>query len=536
LSDTEIEVSWTDNAQNEDEFRIEREAAVGAVAWDDPAFPGVGVTRRAGTGSSGPSRVFGQVGTVGPNVTQFHDTGLAPGNSYRYRVLACNGNGCSEPGGNQGEATTYSTLAIETTDLAHGSLGEAYQAVLLASGGDGAPSWSVTGGALPSGITLSTAGVLSGVPTQTGAFLFTVTAVGGGQSVSRALSLAIHGVLAITSGNLLPDGVRGDPYATPLQASGGDGTYAWALIAGALPPGLAMDGSGVVSGTPTASGISTFTVEVSSGGQSVAGEFVLRVYDPLEITTGPLPQGRQGTAYIVTLTATGGNGLYAWSLTEGDLPDGLTLDPASGSLAGTPTAVGVFPFTAQVSSGGKTGTKAFSITVTPALVINTTSLPSGRLTTIYTQFLSASGGDGTFTWSIVAGALPNGLSLHSTNGVITGTPNTVGEFFFTVQVASGGYTATADLSIGVYSILSIATTSIPSGSFGQPYTSNLSAMGGDGNYTWTLTGGTLPQGVSLASDGTISGTPTWMGTFNFSVRVNSGDGQSANKGFTITIN
>jgi len=238
----------------------------------------------------------------------------------------------------------------------------------------------------------------------------------------------------------------------------------------------------------------------------------------------------------VILTATGGNGLYTWSLAEGTLPDGLTLDPASGTLAGTPTVVGTFSFTVQVTSGAVQASKEYSITITPALVINTVSLPSARIGVIYTQFLSASGGSGTFAWSVISGSLPPGLNLHPTNGVITGLPNTLGVFPFSVQVASGGYTATAGLSIAVYSIVSITTTSIPAGTLNQAYSTTLSATGGDGNYTWTQTGGTLPQGLSLAADGTISGTPTWLGTFNFSVRVDSGDGQSANKGFTITIN
>jgi hypothetical protein len=303
-----------------------------------------------------------------------------------------------------------------------------------------------------------------------------------------------------------------------------------------LPGGLTLDPTGLLSGTPTSLEALAFTVQVTSSGQSVVSDFSIRTYNPLEITSGaPLP-GREGLAYSHQLTASGGSGVFGWSVSAGALPDGITLDPVTGVIAGTPTLVGTFDFTVEVTSAGLITTEDYSLTITPALAVTTTSLPTGRVGIIYTQFLHAAGGNGTFVWSLTAGSLPPGLTLHSGNGAITGTPNTAGVFPFTVQVASNGLTASANLSLGVYVFLTVTTTSVPVGTFGQPYSATLSASGGDGTYTWTLSAGTLPQGLSLGADGVISGTPTWRGPFNFTVRVQSGDGQATFKSLTITIN
>ncbi|HET9180110.1 MAG TPA: Ig domain-containing protein, partial [Terriglobia bacterium] len=139
------------------------------------------------------------------------------------------------------------------------------------------------------------------------------------------------------------------------------------------------------------------------------------------ITTGALPGGTVNTAYSATLTATGGTGSYTWSISAGSLPAGLTLNTSTGAITGTPTTAGTSNFTAKVTdSNSQTATQNLSITVNAALSITTTSLPGGTVGTAYSSTLAATGGTGSYTWSISAGSLPAGLTLNTSTGAITG--------------------------------------------------------------------------------------------------------------------
>ena len=165
----------------------------------------------------------------------------------------------------------------------------------------------------------------------------------------------------------------------------------------------------------------------------------------LSITTASLPNGQQTVAYgPATLTAVGGAGTYSWDLAPGSsLPGGLALS-SGGVLSGTPTVFGAFTFTVRVTSGPLTADQGFTITiVAPPVVITTASpLPSGTVGLSYSVTLQASGGDGSYAWSLTGGALPAGLALSS-GGVLSGTPTTSGAASFTVQAASVGGTLTA---------------------------------------------------------------------------------------------
>jgi Leucine-rich repeat (LRR) protein len=520
VSNTEVEVTWTDNSDNEETFRIDREMIVSGTAGAD------GQT----------ALVAEEVGSVGPGVTSFRDTGLSSSSSYRYGVRACNKNGCTEHTGEAAAVTTNPELVLLTASLPGGMVGEAYEQTLEATGGAGSISWSVSGGALPSGLTLSGAGVLSGTPTAAGTSDFTIQAQSGdGQTASADFSVKILGVLAVTTTSL-PNGIEGTAYSEALAATGGEGTYTWSLLDGSLPSGLSLSEGGTISGTPTAGGTSEFTVQVQSeDGQTASAALSLTINGILEVTTTSLPSGIVGAAYSGALAAAGGDGSYDWTVTGGALPDGLSM-AASGAISGTPTTAGTSDFTVQVLSGdGQTAGAELSISVYPVLGVTTTSLPHGAVGAAYSVSLAANGGGGGHTWSLLEGTLPAGISLAE-DGTISGTPTEDGTFNLTVQVQSrDGQTASAPFSIIIYPALEITTESLPDGVVGITYSQVVGVTGGDGSYNWSLSAGTVPDGLSFA-DGTISGTATSVGTSNFSVHVESGDGQTVDADLSISIN
>ncbi|MCL6576955.1 S-layer homology domain-containing protein [Kyrpidia sp.] len=179
---------------------------------------------------------------------------------------------------------------------------------------------------------------------------------------------------------------------------------------------------------------------------------------------------------------------------------------------------------------------------TSTLSVITASLAAATVGSDYSASLQASGGMAPYSWSLVGGSLPDGLTL-TTDGTISGTPTTAGTSTFTVQVTDSSGTpqsATADLSITVdpaAQALSINTQSLPNGTVGSDYAASLDASGGTSPYTWTVVNGSLPDGLTLSTDGTISGTPTTADTVTFTVQAtdSSDPPQTATASLGITV-
>jgi hypothetical protein len=224
----------------------------------------------------------------------------------------------------------------------------------------------------------------------------------------------------------------------------------------------------------------------------------------------------------------------------GTLPVGLKIT-SKGVISGTPVTGGTTSFTLAVtdSEAVPAGTAAtFSLTIQSGLAVSNTTMPGGTLGISYSAPLNASGGLPPYTWSVLNGSLPPGLSL-SAAGVISGTPSAIGTFNFGVQVDDSepsGQVATSQLSITIGAI-GIETQALPAGTVNVPYSATLTALGGMPPYTWTLSG-TLPAELTLNAAGIINGTPTAAGSSTFTVQVDDSENPpaTASTRLSITVN
>ena len=356
--------------------------------------------------------------------------------------------------------------------------------------------------------------------------------------------------LTITTASL-PSGTIGTPYpTTTLEVSGGTAftSYRWS-VSGALPNGLTLSSSGQISGTPTTVGSFTFDITVSdSGGRSASRRFTITILDAgtatkPAIATGSLSAGAVGVAYSQTLQATGGRGGYQWSVVQGALPAGLSLDRATGIIAGTPTTAGSSTFSLQVtdSAGQQSTAIPFSLTINvPSLAITTVSpLFTGVVGVQYAQTFSASGGARPYAWAIVSGD-PGGLQLDSASGVLRGTPQNTGTFTFTVQVtdsANARVTGVYSLTVNAPSLTVTLAAQPTPGAVGVPYNQKLAlaVTGGTAPFTWSLLSGSVPGLVFDPVTLSLAGTPTASGSFTITVQARDAAGLTASRSVSLVI-
>jgi hypothetical protein len=445
--------------------------------------------------------------------------------------------------------TINAAPVITTTSLPNGPVNQPYNASLQRTGGTSPYNWRITSGALPAQLTLvanpTGSASIKGTPTTAGVYNFTVSLTDAyGVQASAALSITISGSISITTASL-PPGEVGSPYTGTLQAGGGSGSgYQWCVVeaggscdngSGALPAGLTLAGTGIISGTPTSAGSSTFTVKVTdSQGNSATAQLSITIQPKLVISTTSLPAGVVRDPYTAAIAYSGGLGPYTWSIVSGSLPDGLLLN--SGTITGTPTTAGTGSFVVQITDAlNNTARASLSITINPMLSITTTQLPGGEINVAYNASVTAGGGLGAYTWSLNSGSLPIGLTLNAATGLIQGNPTTAGTSPFTVKVMdTNGDIATASLNITIQPLPTITTTSLPAGTSGRAYSATLSAAGGVPPYTWSATG--LPSGITLSgSTGVLSGTPLRPGTYTVQFTATDANLQIANATITLAI-
>jgi large repetitive protein len=412
---------------------------------------------------------------------------------------------------------TYLPLTLSPTSLTTVTANQSYSATITASGGSGSYTYALApGSSLPAGLTLSNSGTVSGTASTAGSYTFTIVAsdtVYAGETGSRQYTLTVNpaSTLTLTPASL-PNGTAGGSYSpVTISASGGSGSYTYALAPGSsLPPGLTLSNSGTVSGTTSTAGSYTFTIVASDtvyASETGSRQYTLTVNPASTLTLTPtsLPNATVGDSYSpVTITASGGSGSYTFALaTGGKLPAGLTLTSA-GVLSGTPTTTSGSPFRFTIVATDKsnshlTGSRAYTLTVDPAITLSPTTLPVATVGDAVDDKLTAKGGSGAdYTFDLASGSsLPNGLTL-GTAGVITGTPAQSGKYTFTIVATDSiGATASRAYTLTVDPAITLSPTTLPVATVGDAVDDKLTAKGGSGaDYTFALaSGSSLPCGL-----------------------------------------
>jgi hypothetical protein len=344
-------------------------------------------------------------------------------------------------------------------------VGQPVRLQLLARNGCDVYRWEMVNGGLPAGLSMSSSGLVTGVPTTAGStrpwmivhdltasegghswcggdnqserqFVFTVVGAGG-PAPAPAPAPPPQPALQITTGNLSTATV-GVAYTATFAASGG-GSLTWTLSGGSLPAGLTLNSNGVLFGTPTGAGHYTFTVRVADGSRSASKQVQLVVVEKLTVSAPAAQTWEVGRPLQISIDAAGGKPGYSWKI-DGTLPvhTGFVGDKGNGStsfLQGVPGEAGRFSIVLTVTDAtGASAQVTVTLTVAPKVQIKTVAIGRAQVGKRYRLRLVYAGGVGATRWTVAAGSLPQGLALDEATGAISGKPRRAGKFRFTIVV------------------------------------------------------------------------------------------------------
>ncbi len=428
----------------------------------------------------------------------------------------------------------------------------------------------------------------------------------------------------VSSPAVLPDATTGTPYSQNFTGYPGTAPFTFTVPPGSLPPGLSLSSSGTLSGTPTTAGTYTFTVTTRDT-YCAAGDatYTMNVVcpaillvpgnsTPFSIDTTPSWDGSNTVAYFghpntatygQTITAPAGGAVltdftfymkvpstcvfrgevYAWdgtkatgsALWEGPpiATNDAAFNPVTFNTGGVALSGGqqyvLFASVSRDSGSGQgpwgyTGSNVYSgghfvfinngMDPSQWTTINWTTLyptngdlafkadfliavlPDAQETLPYSFLLDATGGTPSYTYTLTGGALPAGLSL-SPSGEISGAANVVGTFQFTVTATDVyGCAGSQHYVLNVVCpTITITPDALPGATKDTAYNATLSASPGVAPYSYAVSSGSLPAGLSLSSSGAISGTPTTTGPSTFTVTVTDANGCTGTKTYSVYV-
>ena len=351
---------------------------------------------------------------------------------------------------------------------------------------------------------------------------------------------------------LTPRGTIGQSYTHRVEWKPGNGCppYSYAVVGGDVPPGLSLSSDGYITGVPTQAGQFTFYIrQTDLCGPEGEGNapFVITIDGaapppppppPLVVSAGSLPTAEATLPYAATLSATGGVGTRSWSLTGGQLPQGLTLS-SDGRVTGTPQVGGSFTFNATVAAGSGKAAADFTLTVVPGLAatpVSDTRVEARRpFTFALADLLGVTGGTPPYRFAPVGG-FSYGVGLDLARATLFGSARQPGSASLTIRVLdANGASLDTVLPVEVLERLRLAIGKLPTPRVGHPYRARLQTTGG-ADVAWRIAGGALPTGLKLdTTTGTISGTPRRVGIARFAVSVRDSFGTAVSTRLKLIV-
>lgn len=432
------------------------------------------------------------------------------------------------------------------------------------------PSVQVVAGSLPPGLSMDENGIISGIPTTTGNYVFSVKASKGlRENTSGPFSILVQDTPLTVTAGVVDKAYVGATLTMKSQPSvtGGMPPYTWSVTG--LPSGITFDSStGALSGIPSVEGDHTVSYTVSDATRRGTGSQTLHVYDPV-VSVPSARRGMVGRGISApagsSLTATAGNSALpvVWSLSNA--PTWATISQ-SGLISGIPTTAGTFTFDVVAKdANGVTASAPINVTVNPELLMAApvfgTTVVGGQI--VVTNQPSATGGSGSYAWSMSGG--PSWLNVSSSTGALSGTAQATGSVPFTLQVRDGdGYATTKGLTLNVTGAgggedgsggdnggipggggdgsggtgnlaLSLPSIGVTVVGGNLAVTQQASVTGGVAPYSWSLS--SAPGWITInSSTGALSGTPIAAGTSTFNVVVTDASGATALRSVTVKVN
>lgn len=303
------------------------------------------------------------------------------------------------------------------------------------SGSNSPTSFGATG--LPAGLSVNSTGLISGTPTTAGTYSVGLSATNSTGTGSATLTLTVNPQpKPVITSSLNASVVVTKAFTYQITASNSPTSF----NASGLPAGLTVNTSnGLISGTPSISGVYPVTISASNSGGSGSATLTLTVTDlpPAPVITSSLTAGGEvGVAFNYQITANNSPTSYSAS----GLPSGLSISSSTGKITGTPTSAGSYSVSISASNLGGTGTASLTITISPstlkAPVITSATSASGRRNRMFNYQITAANSPSKYN----ATGLPAGLSVNPSTGAISGTPDVVGSFNVTVSASNAAGT------------------------------------------------------------------------------------------------